>query len=199
MNEATIYCNHCGTQNAAAAQFCRQCGVTLGAGTPAFAAPQNAMGGASVQWAPVSPLYGGFWIRFVAAFIDGLLIEVVVLPVSFLIGGMIGAAGMAVSMPHTGVRMVNLIIGTVLGTAASWLYEAGMESSERQATLGKMVVGVKVTGLDGNRISFARATGRHFAKIISGMIFFIGYIMAGFTERKQALHDMLAGTLVQKV
>lgn len=198
MNEATIYCNHCGMQNAAAAQFCRQCGVGLGVAPQASAASQAGVGTA-VQWAPLSHRYGGFWIRFVAVIIDGLLIEVVALPVSFLIGGMIGAAGMAVSMPHSGVRLVNLIIGMALGGAASWLYEAGMESSTRQATLGKMVVGVKVTDLEGNRISFARATGRHFARILSGAILFIGYIMAGFTERKQALHDMVAGTLVQKV
>jgi uncharacterized RDD family membrane protein YckC len=71
-----------------------------------------------------------------------------------------------------------------------------MESSSKQATLGKMALALKVTDLQGRRISFARATGRHFAKIISGMILLIGYIMAGFTERKQALHDMIAGTLV---
>ena len=73
-----------------------------------------------------------------------------------------------------------------------------MESSSRQATVGKMALGLKVTDLEGRRISFARASGRHFAKYISGMILLIGYIMAGFTERKQALHDMIAGTLVQR-
>src|SRR2546428_774442 len=68
--------------------------------------------------------------------------------------------------------------------------------SPRLATVGKMVFGLKVTNLEGHRISFARATGRHFAKLISAMILLIGYIMAGFSERKQALHDMIAGTLV---
>jgi uncharacterized RDD family membrane protein YckC len=71
-----------------------------------------------------------------------------------------------------------------------------MESSSYQATLGKMVCGMKVTDLSGNRISFERATGRHFAKYLSGLILCIGYIMVGFTERKQGLHDLLAGTLV---
>ena len=80
--------------------------------------------------------------------------------------------------------------------AASWLYEALMESSSYQSTLGKMIFGMKVTDLYGNRISFARATGRHFAKILSGMILCIGFIMVGLTERKQGLHDLLAGTLV---
>jgi uncharacterized RDD family membrane protein YckC len=73
-----------------------------------------------------------------------------------------------------------------------------MESSSYQATLGKMIFGMKVTDLYGNRISFARATGRHFAKILSGMILGIGFIMVAFTERKQGLHDLLAGTLVRR-
>ena len=82
--------------------------------------------------------------------------------------------------------------------AASWLYEALMESSSYQATLGKMIFGMKVTDLYGNRISFARAMGRHFAKFLSGMILCIGFIMVGLTERKQGLHDLLAGTLVRR-
>jgi uncharacterized RDD family membrane protein YckC len=86
----------------------------------------------------------------------------------------------------------------LLGIAGNWLYEAFMESSTYQATLGKMIFGMKVTDLYGNRISFGRATGRHFAKYISFIIFCIGFIMVGFTERKQGLHDILAGTLVRK-
>ena len=121
--------------------------------------------------------YGGFWIRFVAAIIDGVIVQAVVLPLSFLVGG--------------------VVFGCVIGVAGSWLYEALMESSSRQATLGKMIFQMKVTDLSGNRISFARATGRYFAKWLSGLTLFIGYIIAGFTERKQALHDMVAGTLVR--
>lgn len=77
-----------------------------------------------------------------------------------------------------------------------WIYESWMLSSEWQATVGKRVLGMVVTGLDGSRISFARATGRHFAKYISTLILFIGFIMAAFTAKKQALHDMIAETLV---
>jgi uncharacterized RDD family membrane protein YckC len=77
-----------------------------------------------------------------------------------------------------------------------WLYFAGMESSEHQGTLGKMALGLIVTDINDQRISFARATGRFFAKIITNYTFLIGYIMAGFTEKKQALHDMIASTLV---
>ena len=99
-------------------------------------------------------------------------------------------------MPGIGIHVVNGIVSIAISLCANWIYEAAMESSSRQATVGKMALGLKVTDLKGRRVSFARATGRHFAKFISGMILLIGYIMAGFTERKQALHDMIAGTLV---
>src|SRR5208283_3281564 len=85
-----------------------------------------------------------------------------------------------------------------LTIGASWLYEALMLSSSYQATLGKMIFGMKVTDLNGNRLSFAHATGRHFAKWLSGMILGIGYIMVAFTERKQGLHDLIAGTVVPR-
>ncbi|GEQ96830.1 hypothetical protein JCM17844_04670 [Iodidimonas gelatinilytica] len=73
-----------------------------------------------------------------------------------------------------------------------------MESSEKQATLGKAAIGIKVTDMNGQRISFLRATGRHFGKILSTIILLIGYVMILFTKRKQGLHDMIAGCLVLK-
>jgi uncharacterized RDD family membrane protein YckC len=79
----------------------------------------------------------------------------------------------------------------------SWLYYALSESSSWQATLGKKILNLKVTDISGQPISFGRASGRYFAKIITGMIpLMIGYIMAGFTEKKQAIHDMIASCLV---
>jgi uncharacterized RDD family membrane protein YckC len=105
-------------------------------------------------------------------------------------------AGAAVAMPGRGIHLVGAIVSGAFGFTSSWLYEAFLESSSRQATLGKMVLSLRVTDLEGHRISFLRATGRHFAKIVSVATLFIGYIMAGLTERKQALHDILAATLV---
>src|SRR5947199_10802714 len=103
---------------------------------------------------------------------------------------------MATASPDIGVHLVRFMITMAFSTLVSWLYEAGMLSSSYQATLGKMALGLKVIDLEGRRISFARATGRHFAKVLSAIMLLIGFIMAGFTERKQALHDMIAGTLV---
>ncbi|MFC1717630.1 RDD family protein [Candidatus Poribacteria bacterium] len=79
-----------------------------------------------------------------------------------------------------------------------WLYSALLESSSKQATLGKMALGIVVTDMELQRISFGRATGRYFGKIISVMIIYIGFLMAGFTEKKQGLHDMMANCLVVK-
>jgi uncharacterized RDD family membrane protein YckC len=132
-------------------------------------------------------VYAGFWRRVAAAIIDGLLLSLVTAPFTFAFGGYDAWAD-----PD---QVAGLSTGS---TVISWLYSALMESSKKQATVGKMALGIIVTDLAGNRIGFGRATGRHFAKILSGLILGIGFLMAAFTERKQALHDMVAGTLVVK-
>lgn len=211
-----IYCNRCGTQNSALAKFCANCGSPFGSETTTTAAigpevtprPQGpAVPGTTVPSeppyaAPVysSPVpavrYGGFWIRFVAAIIDGLALGIVVWPLSGMLALMIQFAGRSADMPGMGIHLVRGIVIWTLFLCAGWIYEAALESSSKQATLGKMALALKVTDEYGNRISFARASARYFSKILSRMILMIGYIMAGFTERKQALHDMIAGTLV---
>ena len=103
--------------------------------------------------------------------------------------------GLLIGSPGSANEESDSVRG-IAGTVIWWLYYAIMESSERQATLGKMAVQIKVVDRRGGRISFARATGRHFAKLLSGLILFFGYLMAGFTSRKQALHDMVASCLV---
>jgi uncharacterized RDD family membrane protein YckC len=213
-----FFCNKCGAPNDGSAQFCGRCGVAINpAVTPApsanpagsfppvqpatgagYPAPANYPAPAGYPVAQPGVGYGGFWIRVVAAIIDGVLVRLVVTP----IGAVFGLSGLAIGgFGHGGFLLAHLLGGGalfVLVLAGSWLYEALMESSSYQATLGKMIFGMKVTDLYGNRISFARATGRHFAKILSGMILGIGFIMVAFTERKQGLHDLLAGTLVRR-
>ena len=93
----------------------------------------------------------------------------------------------------------NYFIGFVIGLTAVWLYFAGLESSSRQATLSGPLLGVRVTDLEGERLTFTHATGRHFAMYVSAVTpFFIGYWMAFWTRRRQTLHDLLARTLVVK-
>ncbi len=98
-----------------------------------------------------------------------------------------------------GPLFIGYFLILILFLFVGWLYFAGMESSERQATFGKAAMSLRVTSTEGQRLSFGHASGRYFAKIITGLIpFGIGWVMAGFTAKKQALHDMIAGTLVMK-
>lgn len=211
---ATVFCTQCGASLTPHDRFCNRCGspittVASGPASPPSSAPINTQYPTEPPPVPVytnvpapayasASVYGGFWIRLIAAIIDGLIVEAVVVPVAFLGGGVIGVAGAASGVARDGVSIFGGAIGFAVGVFASWLYEAFMESSKFQATLGKMIFGMKVTDLAGNRMSFERATGRHFAKYLSGMILLFGYIMAGFSARKQALHDMIAGTLVRR-
>ncbi len=143
--------------------------------------------------------YAGFWRRFAAVFIDGILLFIVGMIISFPISAItrihaIRSGGMN-PMDFSMILAGQILVG-VIQIVGCWLYFALMESSYYQATLGKMLLGIKVTDLAGNRISFGKATGRYFAKFISSLTCLVGYIMAGFTEKKQALHDMIAGSLV---
>ncbi|HUI66542.1 MAG TPA: RDD family protein [Bacteroidota bacterium] len=147
--------------------------------------------------------YAGFWLRFLAYIIDAILIGIVnfIILIPFL--GVLGltAAAKAHNMDSEGPGLLIALFSTYLISlitilCASWLYYALMESSAKGATLGKLALGLRVTDMNGNRISFARATGRYFGKIVSSMILMIGYLMAGFTQQKQALHDIMAGCLV---
>ena len=148
------------------------------------------------QAEPVS--YGGFWRRFLAMFIDNIILDLV----CCLMGMGLGVL-LAVSFPNmanTGkaFEAMSNLLGSLLGMVACWLYFALLDSSEKQATLGKLICGLQVTDTHGQRLTFGRASGRFFGKYISCLTCFIGYIMAAFTERKQALHDIMAGTLVIK-
>ncbi len=199
----SVFCTRCGAAMDDNARFCPACGNAAAASvsTDPLATASPAVPVAAVP--PITPAapgiqYGGFWIRFLAVVIDSFLVSAVIYPVSFIIAIGIAGAGYAVRMPQMGVQLVTVISAFSLGVVGNWLYEALLLSSERQATVGKMILRLRVTDLDGQRIAFGRATARHFAKYFSGLILCIGYIMAAFTERHQALHDMIAGTLVRR-
>ena len=152
-----MYCSNCGKPLGPGAARCEQCGAAV----PAAAAG----------------LYAGFWRRGAACFVDGL---VLLIP----------------SVLLTFVARSSIMLAWLLQLLLGWLYAALLESGPKQATVGKMAFGIKVTDLAGERISFARATGRHFGKLVSSIILGIGFLMAAFTARKQALHDMMASCLV---
>lgn len=150
--------------------------------------------------------YAGFWWRFLSHIIDNIIISfassIFILPIFGIFGISLFSmerSGYDFEDPEILIPIVMMYSSIALiSTVITWLYFALMESSKTQGTVGKLVLKIKVTDYDGNRISFARATGRYFGKILSGMILMIGYIMAGLTERKQALHDMLASCYVMK-
>jgi len=160
-------------------------------GTPqAFAYPPVAR--------PFYAEYAGFWTRFAAAFLDGILLSIgegILRHIArFMVEALLGAQGSG----DESVRATAKWTGIVLGTVLNWLYFTLMESSSRQATLGKSALGIIVTDMNGDQISWGRANARYWSKLLSALTLFIGYLMVAFTEKKQALHDMIAGTLVVK-
>lgn len=163
-----------------------------------YAPPRAAVHGGSDYVAGGEVVYAGFWKRFAAYTIDTFVLGVVfgILGVIMGVGLAVSASGArdpATAMSGMGLTFVLFYIVEIVGMA---VYFAWMHSSSHQATLGKMAVGIKVTDDDGEAITFWRGFGRFFATILSSLILCIGYLMAGFTERKRALHDMVASTLV---
>jgi len=163
------------------------------------------------------PQYAGFWARFAASLIDSILVGIVKSVIGFIFFPII--IGLNIfdefngNIHFTGfedyyyedqfadffiIFFGFMIVFIIISIIIDWLYFAIMESSSKQATIGKMALSIKVTDEMGNRISFARASGRYFGKILSGLILMIGYIMAAFTQKKQALHDILSNCLVVK-
>jgi len=139
------------------------------------------------------PLYAGFWYRFLAYLIDAMISVCVFFPLGALLGVAIVASG---EDPMSGPMILVRLGLNGVSLIVTWVYFAICESSSWQGTVGKKLLGLRVTDLNGNRIGFAKATGRHFGKILSGIILGIGFVMIAFTDQKQGLHDMLAGTLV---
>jgi uncharacterized RDD family membrane protein YckC len=185
-----LNCPKCGVEAPDDAASCAACGERF---------ENLADGGESAPAPPIKAariIYAGFWLRAGAYLIDSVLLGIVV---GFtLLRPLMDRAGISPDNPWVLFNGMSqqIVAINLLVAMAGWLYWALLESSAWQATLGKRILGLIVTDLDGHRISFARATGRHFGKVISGMILLLGFLMAGFTEKKQALHDMLAGCLV---
>jgi uncharacterized RDD family membrane protein YckC len=151
--------------------------------------------------------YAGFWKRFLAYIIDAIVLYIPNMLIMNAMGAQAAqtrltdalqaAAGNAGAMleaySHYYSELGN---ASLLTTVVAWLYFAFCESSAWQGTLGKLALGIRVTDMQGRRISVPRALGRYPAKFLSAIILFVGFMMAGWTQRKQALHDMICGTLV---
>lgn len=167
-------CPACGYLNHSTTRFCTACGSAL-------------EGPAPVAGGPVLR-YAGFGRRVGAFLLDMMLVYAVL----FVVGAVWITQAMK-GAPEMNAWLVALY-PAVWGLG--WLYWAGLESSGWQGTVGKRAAGLMVTDMSGQRITFGRASGRYFGKILSAMLFYVGFLMAAFTAKKQALHDMLSGTLV---
>ncbi len=170
--ESTKKCLHCGEFIPRSATTCQVCHHEL----------QN---------------YAGFWLRFVARLVDELLLGCVCGTVGLI--GFIGLCIASTTLPNdlAGILVLGYFAVTILVTIiVEWLYHALFEASSLKATPGKLILGLQVVNEQGEGLTFSRSTARHFAKILSAIMLNVGFIMAAFTEKKQALHDIMVDALV---
>ena len=203
-----MFCQACGANVADGNAFCTSCGrpiVGYAAGEPGGAAaiavaPPVAIAGTSINFA-------GFWLRLVAAILDNIILSVPTVPLAILLFATL-LPGIAVAHGNPALLFLTffprIILFVILILAVKWLYWALMEASSWQATLGKKALGLYVTDLQGNRISFGKASGRFWSGRglslvpLGNLYYFVDCICCGFTEKKQAVHDMIAGCLVMR-
>lgn len=175
-----MYCPKCGAHNEDVDTMCASCGQPIKKGRE----------------------FAGFWRRYGANLLDAVILSVVcflilvVCLVIVLLGVSVTTSGGSSDMSGSIIWIVVMCFGYAVCALVALLYFAAFESSRYQATLGKIAVGMIVIDLKGNRISFTKAIIRTLSKILSGLILDIGFFMIGFTEKRQGLHDMIAGTTV---
>lgn len=168
-----MYCSNCGTQNDNSGYACKSCGAAISLGHE----------------------YAGYWRRYGAYLLDMVILYICFF-ISLIAVTVIAAIGSSTDSRGSAFSSIVLLLYFPALFLFVILFFAFFESSGAQASPGKMAVGMIVVDMDGNRISFGRAVARQFLKIVSAIILGIGFIMCGFTEKRQGLHDMIAGTLV---
>jgi len=202
-----MFCPKCGKETDASGKYCQWCGADIEAVAPK--AVMNIETDEEDAETPLTGDYAGLGRRLFAFIIDAILLLILIpITASFfnLVQGVkyfyyytVQHAPIAsltdVGTPEAAIIPIIASFGALF-IVVPWLYFAGFECSRGMATPGKTLLRIVVTDKEGNRISFARATLRHFAKFISTLIIFIGFIMIGFTKKRQGLHDKIAGCLV---
>ncbi|MGB8770220.1 MAG: RDD family protein [Candidatus Korobacteraceae bacterium] len=194
-------CSNCGNARLPDGRFCLFCGDLLSETTPkgsAFSQLTTTL----VSSAPADmadPEYAGFWLRAWAGAIDvaleasGALLLTSTMDLALRRFGYLLGISPFVSKVATGVAFIAIL------SVGSWLYSAFSESSSWRATVGKRILGLQVVTADGDKVSFGQATIRHLMKFLSLFFLTIGFMMAGWTKRRQALHDMPSDCLVIRV
>ncbi len=183
-----MYCSTCTWRNGGEDRFCQKCAPTRPVAQGLQVRPTTLTANAK---------YASFRTRLGAYIIDCTVALGLVLVISYVLSL---AIGYSFKLETDGeINAMAILVGLAVVIVVPWVYWAAMESSSNQATLGEMALAIIVTDHKGKRISFWRATGRHFARIISALILLVGYIMIAFTERKQGLHDIMTSCLVLKL
>ena len=215
-----MFCSKCGTTLTEGAAYCSGCGAPVAGATPASTMtpgsdePLRTAPDPSGLTARTTASYAGFWLRLIALVLDSILLF---LPFTFIVGFLAIGMGLSAAVqqiqPGESLEALTALLGSgfilavlLIMIVGSGLYFAGLECSPLQGSLGKKILGLYVTDATGNRISFGRASGRFFAgKFVAlgvpglGILYFIlSCIFAGFTPKKQALHDMIADCLVMR-
>ncbi len=198
-----MFCPKCGKETDASGIFCQWCGADIGS------VPAGSVVSSDDDEGPDIGVYAGLGRRFIAFVVDIIIIllfDLVAIAVLGLTRGIQNAYFYFVQ--HVPVEQLTpegttaALAGTILAAYGivliiiPWLYFAGFESSRSQATPGKLLMHIVVTDMTGNKPTFARVTLRHFAKFLSAIIIFIGFLMIGLTKKRQGLHDRIANCLV---
>jgi uncharacterized RDD family membrane protein YckC len=186
-----VTCKRCGWQGDEA-RYCARCGAELGASpaAPPASFPPPPLRAPAQGFVPVSAATrpAGFWIRFVAVMIDGVVL-LMAQGILFGAGWMLWGGGMNAGILVRGATsLFSSLIGAGYSIVFHWIWGQ---------TLGKMALQIRVVSMDGGPLSFGQAVGRYFGTFLSGLILGIGFIMAGVRSDKRALHDLLAGTRVE--
>jgi uncharacterized RDD family membrane protein YckC len=191
-------CASCGSVRQAYGRYCLFCGDVLTEPTvkvvvsPQSAAPRQHPENPSP--APVE--YAGFWRRTWAGTIDVALEATAALVITYAIDKVLDRVGPMLGYERWMSQMAAGFAYILVLSIIAWLYCAFSESSPRQATIGKRIMGLQVMTADGGRVSFGQATVRHFMKFLSLFTAGVGFMMAGWTKRRQALHDIPCDCIV---
>ena len=193
-------CISCGNPALPDGKFCLFCGDVLTESpekTSTIADPSNPKSEAAT---PEPPEYAGFWLRVWAGTIDvGIEVMAALLLSGLVYYSMLLFTDQSYGLTHATASYVSGIAAIAFLSVGAWLYSAFSESSEHRATIGKRIVGLQVVTASGDQLTFGQATVRHFMKFLSLFTAAVGFMMAGWTKRRQALHDMPSDCVVIRV